>query len=225
MFLLSALQDPVPDLHWWGPMCTFLVEAPSRGVARNRWRAGSDLSKMRWGGRVSGQISTIPVSAELTTGGGGVQIEIFQSSKCTFSLLYRTHDRGGGGGCVDVLGKLCRRFVKPGHFYTTIFFLLFGGGPLLVGAPVHVHMLHMPKSGTARTPSFNWEKHSKTIQAHSCSEMNMTLWLSRYRSTAAIPNLLHKATPTLFSRRTALIEIKKNMQHIKFEWPVTLRYI
>ena len=28
-----------------------------------------------------------------------------------------------------------------------ILFLTFGGGPLLVGAPVHVHMLHMPKFG------------------------------------------------------------------------------
>ena len=133
---------------------------------------------------------------------------------------------GGGWGLCRRFGEIVSTFCKTWTFlHNNLFFLLFGGGPLLVGAPVHVHMLHMPKSGTARTPSFNWEKHSKTIQAHSCSEMNMTLWLSRYRSTAAIPNLLHRATPTLFSRRTALIEIKKNMQHIKFEWPVTLRYI
>ena len=107
---------------------------------------------MRWGGRVSGQISTIPVSAELTTGGGrgGGANRNFSVLKMHYFPSLR-NSRPGGGGCVDVLGKLCRRFVKPGHFWTTIFFfLLFGGGPLLVGAPVHVHMLHMPKSGTER---------------------------------------------------------------------------
>ena len=45
---------------------------------------------------------------------------------------------------------------KPVYYYVLVFFsstfqkffvLLFGGGPYLVGAPVHVHMLHMPKSG------------------------------------------------------------------------------
>ena len=98
---------------------------------------------MRWGGRVSGQISTIPVSAELTTGGGrgGCKSKFFSPQNALFP--FSTKLTTGGGNCVDVLGKLCRRFVKPGHFWTKKFFFTLWWGPPFGGGPcARAHVAH-----------------------------------------------------------------------------------
>jgi hypothetical protein len=41
-----------------------------------------------------------------------------------------------------------------------IFFLLFVGGPLLVGAHVHVHMLHVSKPGLGFNIAFNHDNNN-----------------------------------------------------------------
>ena len=53
-------------------------------------------------------------------------------------------------------------------YFQKFFVLLFGGGPHLVGAPVHVHMLHMPKSGPVCTEMCGAFKSCAEICAELC---------------------------------------------------------
>ena len=93
---------------------------------------------------------------ELATG-GGVQIEHFPFASHNSGAAGRTSQRPNKGH-----GRV--PYINCGPIL-----FLFGGGPLLLEAPVHVHMLHMPNSGPEMdTEACLWHSQINKTKSSTC---------------------------------------------------------